>query len=486
MSDTTLHLGLPFLAAAQAQKHVTVNAALSRVDAVTQLCVLDRTLTAPPAAPAEGDRHLVAAGATGAWAGRDGQIAAFTDGAWEFFTPEEGWLVWVVAENALLVLSGGAWKTPVTGTIGNLDALGIGTDPDATNRFAAKLNNALWTARGTGEGGSGDLRTVLNKEAAGNVLTLIFQSGWAGRAELGLAGDDNFSLKVCDDAWAWREALRVDRLTAEVRTPVGLATPALNGGPLGGLRNLLINGGFTINQRGFAGGVLTEGAYGFDRWKAGAGGCTLSVSDGVVTLTGAVAQIIEAPDLAGQTVTLSVEDPDADLAVSVGGASGTISAGSGRRGVTLTVPSGETGNIAVRITVAAETSFRRAQLEIGPLATPFERRPIGLELGLCRRYFQRFGGGDPDENIVLGCVTATTLWRGALAFDPPLRVAPSATINGGFTLLGAPSPSGLSFAQATPRGVEIQAAISGGSVGGSALLRAAGSLASSLDFSAEL
>jgi hypothetical protein len=67
-----------------------------------------------------------------------------------------------------------------------------------------------------------------------------------------------------------------------------------------------------------------------------------------------------------------------------------------------------------------------------------------------------------------------------------LRAAPSATINGGFTLLGAPSPTGLSFAQATARGVEIQAAISGGSIGGSALLRAAGSLSSSLDFSAEL
>lgn len=316
------------------------------------------------------------------------------------------------------------------------------------------------------------------------MLTLLFQSGWAGRAELGLAGEDNFTLKVCDDAWAWREALRVDRLTAEVRTPAGLATPALNGGPLGGLRNLLINGGFSINQRGFAGGALAEGAYGLDRWKAGAGGCTLAVSDGVVTLTGALAQIIEAPDLAGQTVTLSVEDPSADLSVSVGGASGTISAGSGRRGVTLT--SSETGNITVTIAAATETSFRRVQLEIGPLATPFERRPAGLELALCRRYFQRAGGNDPDENIAPGCITATTLWRGALIFDPPLRAAPSATINGGFTLLGGPSPTGLGFAQATPRGVEIQAAIPGGSVGSSALLRAAGSLSSSLDFSAEL
>jgi hypothetical protein len=132
--------------------------------------------------------------------------------------------------------------------------------------------------------------------------------------------------------------------------------------------------------------VLVEGAYGFDRWKAGAGGCTLSVSVGVVTLTGALAQVIETPDLAGQTVTLSVEDPDADLSVSVGGASGTIAAGSGRRGVTLSVPSGETGDVVVTITAASATSFRRVQLETGPLATPFERRPAGLELTLTPRF----------------------------------------------------------------------------------------------------
>ena len=36
--------------------------------------------------------------------------------------------------------------------------------------------------------------------------------------------------------------------------------------------NLLLNGDFQINQRGFAGGALSAGTYGFDRWKADAGG----------------------------------------------------------------------------------------------------------------------------------------------------------------------------------------------------------------------
>jgi hypothetical protein len=86
MMDTT-HLQLPYLAAAQAQKHVTHNEALRMLDALVQLSVLDRSRTAPPASPAEGDRHIVGAGATGLWAGWDGAIAAFIDGGWMRLPP---------------------------------------------------------------------------------------------------------------------------------------------------------------------------------------------------------------------------------------------------------------------------------------------------------------------------------------------------------------------------------------------------------------
>ena len=78
MSDDTPLLSLPLLLPSQAQKHVTHNEALRLLDVLVQLAVTDRTRTEPPAAPEEGDRHLIAAGATGAWAGRANQIAAFT------------------------------------------------------------------------------------------------------------------------------------------------------------------------------------------------------------------------------------------------------------------------------------------------------------------------------------------------------------------------------------------------------------------------
>lgn len=111
MSDTTTHLGLPYLMAAQAQKHVTHNEALRLLDSMVQLAVLDRTRTAPPASPADGDRHLVASGATGLWVGWDLNVAFWVDGAWIRLVPRPGWLVWVADEGAFLVWSGSSWAS---------------------------------------------------------------------------------------------------------------------------------------------------------------------------------------------------------------------------------------------------------------------------------------------------------------------------------------------------------------------------------------
>jgi hypothetical protein len=67
MSDTSTHLLLLYLLAAEAQKHVPHNVALRLLDGLVQLALLDRDLTAPPGSPADGDRYIVASGATGDW-----------------------------------------------------------------------------------------------------------------------------------------------------------------------------------------------------------------------------------------------------------------------------------------------------------------------------------------------------------------------------------------------------------------------------------
>lgn len=109
MSDTT-HLGLPLVAAAQAQKHVTVNEALAALDALVQLSVLSATVSLPPGSPAEGARYLVPAGASGIWAGRTGQIASYTGGAWTYHLPGAGWRCSVADEGALYWHDGTAWR----------------------------------------------------------------------------------------------------------------------------------------------------------------------------------------------------------------------------------------------------------------------------------------------------------------------------------------------------------------------------------------
>ena len=75
--DTSPNLALPYLLANQAQKHVTVNEALRRLDALVQLSVLSASLAAPPASPADGDRYIVPAGATGTWVGTDLSIVTW-------------------------------------------------------------------------------------------------------------------------------------------------------------------------------------------------------------------------------------------------------------------------------------------------------------------------------------------------------------------------------------------------------------------------
>jgi hypothetical protein len=111
MAETSPRLLLPWLQAAQAQKHVTHNEALRRLDGLVNLTVEDRNRSAPPANPVEGAAYLVAAGATGLWAGWSGDVALWADGAWMRLPMRIGWRVWVVVEELMLVRLAAGWIT---------------------------------------------------------------------------------------------------------------------------------------------------------------------------------------------------------------------------------------------------------------------------------------------------------------------------------------------------------------------------------------
>jgi Protein of unknown function (DUF2793) len=210
MSDTPL-LALPLIEASQAQKHVTHNEALLALDGSVHLAVISRSLSAPPALPADGDRYLVAASATGEWLGHSGHIASRQGASWRFATPKPGWRLWVQSEELFLLFDGVAWRDLLAfDVLQNVGLLGVNTTADAANKLAVASAGLLFTHVGN------DTRVKINKNAVGDTASLLFQTGFSGRAEFGLAGDDNFHVKVSPDGSAWTEAMVIDKTTGAV------------------------------------------------------------------------------------------------------------------------------------------------------------------------------------------------------------------------------------------------------------------------------
>ena len=225
MSDATPLLSLPLILPAQAQKHVTHNESLRLLDILVHLAVLDRDRSAPPALPAEGDRHIIGPDATGEWAGHDGKVAAFWGGAWAILAPRPGWQARVLAEDLTLAHDGTDWR-PAFATPETVASLGIATPADTQNRLAVAAPATLFTHAGQGH------QVKVNKASTADTASLLFQSGWSGRAEMGLVGEDAFSLKVSPDGTAFLPVLTADPATgrATLAAPLVL-TPQTNPAP---------------------------------------------------------------------------------------------------------------------------------------------------------------------------------------------------------------------------------------------------------------
>ena len=203
MSETSPLLSLPYIQPAQAQKHVTHNEALRLLDALVQLAVQSRSQSAPPVDPADGARFIVASGATGDWAGQDGTVALNAGGAWLFLQPDTGWQAWVADEAQAVVWQDGVWQVQAGGLP---DRIGLGTPADPVTRLSVASPDTLLTHEGAGH------QLKVNKAASSDTASLLFQTGWTGHAEMGLAGDDAFSIKVSDGA-TWTTALSFDPAT---------------------------------------------------------------------------------------------------------------------------------------------------------------------------------------------------------------------------------------------------------------------------------
>lgn len=237
-------------------------------------------------------------------------------------------------------------------------------------------------------------------------------------------------VNIAKSAWRlWCNQVETDiSAAAAAAASAGAAAAAASGAR----PNLLINGDFQINQRGFAGGGVTPSAYAHDRWKANTNGAIYSVSGYTVSVTsGELVQVIEPglwgyQNLASTTLTVSVEDPTADVNVNVGGAGGSITAGAGRRSVTLTTLAGATADLTLALSGAA--SYRRVKLEVGASATEWEARPGAVEFILCQRYYQKLSRTS-EAAWMPGMAISSGIWRAEIYSPVKMRAAPTVTFS---------------------------------------------------------
>jgi hypothetical protein len=87
---------------------------------------------------------------------------------------------------------------------------------------------------------------------------------------------------------------------------------------------------------------------------------------------------------------------------------------------------GPTGQTSIVGTNGATFYITGVQLEVGSVATPFERRPFGTELALCQRYYYRIASEDGDNAFFgAGFNYATTAAAFVIHFPVSMRIRPS-------------------------------------------------------------
>lgn len=206
MPDISARLALPMLLPAQAQKHVTHNEALTVLDSLVQLVLEAVGTETPPASPTAGQTWALGAVPVGDWTGAAGQLATFQNGGWLMLTPQEGWRGWDKETGEFRVYDGTSWVSVATGggaspTYQNLPGVGIGASWDATNRLVVSGDATLLNNAGTGH------QIKVNKATATDTASLLFQTGFSGRAEMGTSGSDDFSIKVSADGSSFTSGL---------------------------------------------------------------------------------------------------------------------------------------------------------------------------------------------------------------------------------------------------------------------------------------
>ena len=110
---TTPSNGIPYVPENTQDPAAGLNLALNTIDALLQAFVIDMDQTAPPGSPSDGDMHIVATGATGAWAGKDDNLARYVAAGdfWQFLAPgTQARIVFNADDGGLYVWHAASWQ----------------------------------------------------------------------------------------------------------------------------------------------------------------------------------------------------------------------------------------------------------------------------------------------------------------------------------------------------------------------------------------
>jgi len=202
----TNRLKVSYIAPSQALKYVTINEGFKTIDRLSQISVVARDIGSQPDAPVNGDAYILPTSAVGEhWTAAADNALAFYDGGWHICDPQEGFQVWVESEQAAFVFSDGNW---IALPVSTSPKFGVNAAPDNINRLTVKSDAELLTYDDVTPG-TGDARKVINKKTAGHSASLTFQNDYLAKAELGLIGDDAFSIKTSSDGITFNPSLRV-------------------------------------------------------------------------------------------------------------------------------------------------------------------------------------------------------------------------------------------------------------------------------------
>ncbi len=203
MPNNTDRIGLPYILQSQSQKEVTHNDGLGLLDMLVQAVVQQVSLNTPPASPVLGDCYIVGGAPTGVWVGSSNKIAQAITGGWRYYTAFNGLSVFNITDSTIYRFNGTVWASTAISLLQNLSMLGINATADATNKLSVNSSAILLNNIGNG------IQIKVNKNATGDSASFLFQTGFSARAEFGLLGDDNFTLKVSPNGSTFFDSLKM-------------------------------------------------------------------------------------------------------------------------------------------------------------------------------------------------------------------------------------------------------------------------------------